>query len=181
MNTSSPLWKKRLVLSALAAILPLSAVADGRGGAPYAQGRCEGPLSGSNVSMHPHSHHEMGRPGMLPGMMPPLPFLHRIELSEAQQDKVFELMTANLPAERAKTKLARKAMDDLRKLGAADTFDPIKARELAATHSQAVADLLVMRAETEAKVRALLTTEQRSRIDAAERDGGGRCAPAKRW
>ena len=29
-------------------------------------------------------------------------------------------MTANLPAERAKAKLARKAMDDLRKLGAAN-------------------------------------------------------------
>jgi len=71
-------------------------------------------------------------------------------------------------------------MDDLRKLAAADAFDPVKARELAAAHSQAMADLLVMRAETEAKVRALLTTEQRSRIDAAERDGGGRCAPSKR-
>ena len=174
MNTSSPLWKKRLVLSALAAILPLSAVADGRHSASSLHGRCDGPPPVGNVAMYPH--HEMGRPGM----MPHLPFLHRIELSEAQQDKVFELMTANLPAERAKAKLARKAMDDLRKLGAADAFDPVKARELAAAHSQAMADLLVMWAETEAKVRALLTAEQRSRIDAAERDGGGRCAPSKR-
>ncbi len=178
MNTSSPLWKKRLVLSALAAILPLSAVADGRHSASSLHGRCDGPPPVGNVAIYPH--HEMGRPGMHPGMMPHLPFLHRIELSEAQQDKVFELMTANLPAERAKAKLARKAMDDLRKLGAADAFDPVKARELAAAHSQAMADLLVMRAETEAKVRALLTAEQRSRIDAAERDGGGRCAPSKR-
>ena len=118
MNTSSPLWKKRLVLSALAAILPLSAVADGRHSASSLHGRCDGPPPVGNVAMYPH--HEMGRPGMHPGMMPHLPFLHRIELSEAQQDKVFELMTANLPAERAKAKLARKAMDDLRKLGAAD-------------------------------------------------------------
>ncbi|MBL8460074.1 MAG: Spy/CpxP family protein refolding chaperone [Zoogloea sp.] len=174
MNTSSPLWKKRLVLGALAAILPLSAVADGRHSASSMHGRCDGPPPVGNVAMYPH--HEMGRPGM----MPQLPFLHRIELSEAQQDKVFELMTANLPAERAKAKLARKSMDDLRKLGAADAFDPVKARELAAAHSQAMADLLVMRAETEAKVRALLTTEQRGKLNAAEGEGGGHCTPSRR-
>lgn len=178
MITSRTQWKKRIALCALAAILPLSALADGRLPATSMHGRCDGPPSHGDVSMHPH--HEMGRPGFFPGMMPHLPFLHRIELSEEQQDKVFELMTANLPTERAKAKLARKALDDLHKLGAVEPFDPAKARELAAAHGQAMGDLLVMRAETEAKIRALLTREQRSKLDAAERSGEGRCAPSKR-
>lgn len=178
VNTSSTVWKKRIALCALAVILPLSAVADGRGGAAGVRSRCDAPPFHGNVSMP--SHHEMGRPGFIPGMMPQLPFLHRIELSEAQQDKVFELVTANLPVERAKAKLARKALDDLRKLGAVEPFDSVKARELAAAHGQAMGDLLVMRAETEAKIRALLTPEQRRSLDAAERSGEGPCAPPRR-
>lgn len=162
-------WKKPTVIVALATILPLSVMAAARLPEPPPPGACSGPVHPGHGPLPPP--HEMGRSALPPGMLPPLPFLRGIELTEEQQDKVFELTTANLATERARYKAARKAMEELHRLAASGAFDAARARELAATHSQAMGDLLVLRAETEAKVRALLTPEQRRQLETGESGG----------
>ncbi len=102
-----------------------------------------------------------------PGFMPPLPSLRGIKLTEAQEDKLFDLIMAQAPMERAKAKEAFKALDELRRLADGDRFDREKARQLAETHAQAMAQLALMHAELDAKVRALLTPEQRKQADEA--------------
>lgn len=96
---------------------------------------------------------------------PPLPYLRSIELAEPQRDKLFDLMLAQAPAERAQIKEASKALAALRQLAATDHFDAEKAQVLASSHGQALAKLAQMHAEFDSKVRALLTPEQRKQAE----------------
>jgi len=151
---------KRLAIGAMVAVLPLAASAQGM--EPYGPGRCPmPPARGSEPLILP--------PGLGPDIRAPfgmqLPYLRNVELTEAQQDRLFELVVAQAPAERAQAKEAAKALEALHHLAAADHFDVVKAQELATTHGQAVAKLAQMHAERYAKVRALLTPEQRKQVD----------------
>jgi len=101
-----------------------------------------------------------GGPLMPPPGIPPF-------LSDAQQDKLFELTLAQASVERARNKEAFKAMDELRRLAATDSFDAEKARALADTYAQAQGQLALLHAEMDAKLHALLTPEQRRQIDDA--------------
>ena len=115
-------------------------------------------------------------PGPFPVGQPPLPpHLHGLNLSEAQQDGLFALMHEQAPRLRELSKAAAKAMDELRKLAASDRYDPAQARNLADVHARALSDMVLMHAEQDARQRALLTPEQRKRLD----EGRGACG-AKR-
>lgn len=110
----------------------------------------------------PGGHHGRGEPG------PDMPFghlpLHRLNLTEAQQDKLFAIMHAQAPQRRDHEKAIRKAHEALREQGRADKFDEAKAGALARDLGQAVAADALLRARTDAQVLAVLTPEQREQL-----------------
>jgi periplasmic protein CpxP/Spy len=119
------------------------------------------------------------RQGMLPSppveMMPPPPFsfgekplplfLLGLDLTESQQDRIFELLHSQEPAMRAQGKAIRKAMAEINRLAAADHYSAAEVRRLADKLAGEIADTVVLRTETEARIRALLTPEQRKHAD----------------
>jgi len=60
-----------------------------------------------------------------------------------------------------------RSRQDLRQLAMADRFDEARARQIADTQAKALANLAVMRAQTMARVREILTPEQRQQLDQA--------------
>jgi len=107
----------------------------------------------------PGGDHERG-PGMPFGHVP----LHRLKLTEAQQDKVFAIMHAQEPQHRDYDKAIRKAHDALRELGRADRFDEARAGALSRDLGQAVAAQALLQARTDAQIQAVLTPEQREQL-----------------
>ncbi len=139
--------KRFLVAASVALAIPLGAAAF--------QGEAGG---------HPGCGHFAGRggPGMGGEMM--LPHLRGLNLSEAQRDKIFEIMHAQAPLMRDKAKAVRKAEDDLRALAAADDYSDAKARALADTAAKAISELSLARARAEHQVFEALTPEQRKQL-----------------
>lgn len=136
-----------------------------------ASGRHQGP---PEQAFHGPGDHA-GRPP-LPFMPPPEvlplpPFLHGIELSEAQQDQAFAIVHEQLPRLREQGKALRKAAEGLRTLVAAASFDEAKARELSREEARAAAELHLLMARTDSRLLALLTPPQRLLVE-ARRPGG---------
>ncbi|BAO28308.1 Spy/CpxP family protein refolding chaperone [Sulfuritalea hydrogenivorans] len=170
METTQHLRIKRFAAGAVAIALPLAVTA-------------HGPMGDSSESCPPtpHTGDPMALPppgrfpvAPLPGAMPMPPYLHGLELTEAQRDKLFALMHDQAPNERDQLKRALRAMEDLRRLVTADRFDVDKARILAETHGQALAQLALMHAELDARMRTLLTPEQRQQLDDARTNAESR-------
>lgn len=119
---------------------------------------------------HGFGDHGPGAPG------PDMPFgpmpLHRLKLSEAQQDKLFAIMHAQAPQRREHEKTIRKAHEALRELSHADKFDDAQAGSLSRDLGQAVAADALLRARTEAQVLAVLTPEQREQLRQHRMRGG---------
>jgi protein CpxP len=126
-------------------------------------------------------HNEMisMRQGILPSppveMMPPHPFpfgekplplfLLGLDLTESQQDRIFELLHSQEPAMRAQGKAIRKAMAEINWLAAADHYSAAEVRRLADKLAGAIAGTVVLRTENKARICALLTPEQRKHAD----------------
>jgi len=85
-----------------------------------------------------------------------------LQLTEAQQDKLFMLQHAAEPARRARDKAIRRAQDSLRELAGSPRFDDAKAAALAQTLGQALAAEELDRAREHAQFLSLLTPEQRA-------------------
>ena len=120
----------------------------------------DGPLARAMSGPPPGFGHGPGHipiPGA-PGLPP---FLHGIELSEAQQDKVFAATYAQAPLLREQEKIAFKAHAQLRELAASSTYDDAKAGALANTAAQAMATISLLQARLEQQLLAVLTPEQR--------------------
>jgi Spy/CpxP family protein refolding chaperone len=98
------------------------------------------------------------------GPMGPFGHLRHLDLSEAQQDKLFAIMHAAAPQRREQEKAERKAHEALRALSGADRFDEAKAAAAARDLGQAVAAGALLRARVEAQVLAVLTPDQRERL-----------------
>lgn len=169
MANLSYLWAKRLAIGVAAVTLPLAVMAFGpMGDGP---GNCP-PMPHIGNPMH------LPMPGMFPDAPPPgimPPFLHHLELSDAQQDKVFNLLHDQAPKARDSFKAASKAMEELRRLSSSDHFDASKARSLAETHAQAMSQIVLMHAELDAKLRSILTPEQRKKLDDAQNRAESAC------
>jgi len=114
------------------------------------------------AGMHPAPEGRPGGPGLPPGPM--APFLFGLELSDAQQDKVFGILYAEMPYLRDQHKAAAKAHEALRALASADKFDEAKAAALAQAAAQANANIELQHVRTEQKLLALLTPEQRKQL-----------------
>lgn len=106
-------------------------------------------------------------PGFAPGFGPGPgfggrpPFFRGVELSEAQQDKVFTILHAEAPYLREQSKAAAKAREALRALATADKYDDAKAAALAKEAATAEANIALQHVRTQQKLLAVLTPEQR--------------------
>lgn len=125
-----------------------------------------GPRHGSHGMMGGHRMGMMGgeHGGPIGGDHLP-PFLRGLELTEAQRDKLFDLQHAIAPRQRELSKTVKSSREALHQLAHGDNFDAKQARQLADQHAKAVAELALLHAETGAKIRALLTPEQRKQAD----------------
>ena len=94
-----------------------------------------------------------------------LPFLHGLELSESQEDKLFLLMHNQAPYLREQQRAHEKAMRALHEMRDAEKFDDAAAAKLAQAAAQAQANLTLAHIRTHQKVLALLTPEQRKQLD----------------
>jgi protein CpxP len=90
-----------------------------------------------------------------------MPSLHGVQLSEAQQDRVFGIMHAQAPAQRELEKKIRAAHEAMRALGASGQFDEARASADARSLGEAIAAEALLHARTHAQVLAVLTPEQR--------------------
>lgn len=117
----------------------------------------DGPPPRAMEGPPPAFDHGPGGPG--PQGLPP--FLRGIELSEAQQDKVFAATYAQAPLLREQEKIAYKAHAQLRELAASGAYDDAKASALASTAAQAMAAISLQQARLEQQLLAVLTPEQR--------------------
>jgi Spy/CpxP family protein refolding chaperone len=93
------------------------------------------------------------------------PFLRGLDLSELQQDKIFELLYSQEPTVREQHKAVRKATEEMNRLAISDHYSPSEVRTLADKLAKAIADTLVLRTATESQLRALLTPEQHKQAD----------------
>ncbi|PLY44315.1 hypothetical protein CSZ94_06135 [Janthinobacterium sp. ROICE36] len=112
------------------------------------------PLARAMPGPPPGLGHGPGGPGLPP-------FLHGIDLSEAQQDKVFAATYAQAPLLREQEKIAFKAHAQLRELAGSSAYDDAKASALANTAAQAMATISLQQARLEQQLLAVLTPEQR--------------------
>jgi len=96
-----------------------------------------------------------------------------VELTDAQEDKVFAILHAEQPYLRDQAKAAAKAREALRALAGADKYDDAKAASLAQAAATAGANIELQHVRTRQKLLAVLTPEQRKAQSEQrqERDG----------
>lgn len=116
-------------------------------------------------AMPPFGSRGMG--GMVGGRAP---ILRGVELTEAQEDKVFAILHAEKPYLREQAKAAAKAHEALREMAGAEKYSDAKAASLAQAAGTAMANIALQRVRTEQKLLAVLTPEQRKQQ--AEDQGG---------
>jgi protein CpxP len=103
--------------------------------------------------------------------------LRHLGLTEAQQDQVFKIYHDQAPEMRERMKAVRRAHEALRQSAKAIPFNRDQARQLADTEAKAMAQIAFMRVETMSRVRAVLTEEQRAKLDAGQEGRHGRGDP----
>jgi periplasmic protein CpxP/Spy len=96
---------------------------------------------------------------------PGLPFLRGIDLSEAQEDRLFAIMHAQAPQLREQEKAERKALEALDAMRESGRVDDAKAAAQARALGQAIAAQELLRVRTAAQVMALLTPQQKEAIE----------------
>jgi Spy/CpxP family protein refolding chaperone len=99
--------------------------------------------------------------------------MRELNLTEQQRDQIFKIHHDSVPAMREQMKVVEKARTDLRQIAMADKFDEAKARQAADIQAKAMANMAVMRAQTANRVRAVLTPEQRQKMDEMRNRRGG--------
>ena len=99
------------------------------------------------------------------------PFLRGLDLSEAQQDRVFAILHAQAPRRRELDKAERKAGQALDELARAPQLDEARAAASAQALGQAIADQEVLRLQTDARIKAVLTPGQRTQLERPRGEG----------
>lgn len=89
-----------------------------------------------------------------------------LNLTDAQQAQVKEIMEKQKPQREAKWKEVRESRKALHEAARGENYDAAKVRELAGKEAQVKAEMTVMRIETMRQVYALLTPEQKQKWDA---------------
>jgi Spy/CpxP family protein refolding chaperone len=91
-------------------------------------------------------------------------WLRQLDLSEAQRDQIFKIFHEQAPAMREQAKVVRNTRQELRQAALSPSFDRSRARQLADTQAKALSEMTFMRADGMSRVVALLTPEQRSKL-----------------
>jgi periplasmic protein CpxP/Spy len=152
MKTISHLHLKRfLVAASVALAVPLTAAAF-----PGSKGMAHGGCDGMGMKSA-YGHHGMGG-----DFMPR--HLSRLDLTEAQRDRIFDLMHVQAPIQRNAAKALAKAQGELRALASASEFSETRAKELVDAVAAASAELTLNRVRTERQVFEVLTPEQRKQL-----------------
>jgi len=159
----------KYLLAALAATATLPILAIAQPVQDEAVPHCEMPR-------HP-GHHGMPDDKFMDGPMPP--FLHGLNLTEAQRDAVFKIVYEQMPAMRDRMKQLRKSEEALHTLTSSNQYDDAKAKALAESVADDSAVLSLMRAQGEHKIFALLTPEQRKQVDELKANFGFHNASGK--
>lgn len=147
--------KSKLIQLLLAASMALPLAASAEEGVPPEGDRP--PFGGPRGDMQGGPRGHAGAPGM--------PFLRGLDLSDSQEDKIFQLMYGQEPYLREQQRAHEKAMRALHEMRNADKFDDAAAAKLAQTAAQAQANLMLAHIRTHQKVLALLTPEQRKQLE----------------
>jgi periplasmic protein CpxP/Spy len=100
-------------------------------------------------------------------------WLRRLDLTEAQRDQVFKIFHEQAPVMREHANAARNASRELRAAAASPNFDRARARTLADAQAKAMAEMAFLRADAMSRVVALLTPEQREKLQ-QQRERGPR-------
>ena len=140
-----------LVASSIALALPLAAQAR-----PMMGGHGHGQCDGGPMSMQSER-------GFFGGEKMPR-MLRGLDLTEAQQDKVFALMHEQAPAMREKAKEMRAARIAMRDMMMSDKYDEAQVKALTERSAQAMAEMAQMRARSANEIYKLLTPEQRKTL-----------------
>jgi len=166
MNTRSGLTSLILILG-LALAAPLGAQADSAPAMPPDHSM-DGPAHGHDMSgcMMEHGpggdmHHGMGMFGE-GGALPPM--LKHLQLTEAQQDKVFTILHGAAPQAREFGKAIQKAHRGLHELVTSASYDDAKAKALTDALGKAIADEALLHARTHRQIFDILTPEQRQML-----------------
>jgi Spy/CpxP family protein refolding chaperone len=142
---------RHAIAAALLAACCATSFAAGQAGSQATDG---GPNGGPNGGVErgpgPHGHGPFGG----------------LQLSEAQQDKLFAIHHAAEPQHRQQEKAVRHAHEALRALREASQFDEAKAGAAARDLGQAIAAEEMLQARVHAQALAVLTPEQREQLRA---------------
>ena len=106
-----------------------------------------------------------------PGPFGTPPFLRRLSLSDAQNERIFTILHGQAPRRRALEVAERKADDALRAVAGAVDFDGAAASAAAQALGQAIADQELLRLQTRAMLKGVLTPQQRAQLDAPRGKG----------
>jgi protein CpxP len=98
-----------------------------------------------------------------PGEYPPgPPYLRALVLTEAQQDRIFEVLHAQAPQLRQQSRELAKARAELNTLARVERFDEARAAAAAEAAGRALAAIALIHARGEAAIWQVLTPEQRA-------------------
>lgn len=111
-----------------------------------------GPAEGRSMGGHPRMWEQRA------------PFAN-LDLSEAQKKQIKTITEAERTTVCEKHKTLRANMQALHQLAAEDSFDAAQARILADAQGKLLADLAFQRTETQAKIWAILSKEQRQKLE----------------
>ena len=121
-----------------------------------------------------HGHGAMHGGGLAFGEGGPLPpHLRALQLSEAQQDRIFAIMHAAAPQAREQAKALHKAHRGLHELATAAKYDDAKAKALSDALAKAVSETALLHARTHHQVYEVLTPEQRELLERHARHDEG--------
>lgn len=124
---------------------------------------------GHGAGQHPGPHGPRaghGHPGPDGFAMPGAGMLRGLNLSEAQRDRVFNILHAQAPKMREQAREARNARRDLQQLSMAGELDETRLQAAAQRASRAMTDMAVLRARTHNAVFRELTPEQQAQLKA---------------
>ena len=172
MKNTTPNLQRILLAAVLA--LPLAALAHGNGDEGLDDNRDvdrRGPRADEGRGPGPAMHGGGPRGG--PGFAPDAgftfdgvpPYLRGLDLSEAQQDKIFTIVHGQVPYLREQARARDKADRALFDLHAAAKYDDGAAVKLAQAAAQADANITLSHLRTEQKLLAVLTAGQRKTVD----------------
>jgi Spy/CpxP family protein refolding chaperone len=96
------------------------------------------------------------------------PFLHSLNLTDEQRDAIFNITYKQAPVMREKGQSLSKAYEALHALVKSGKFDEARAKSLAQEIADNLGAITLLRAKAESDIYALLTPEQRKKIEEAK-------------